>query len=392
MSESPFRIAVVGTIYFANSHCDVIATRWLEPREDDTAWGWPKPRSSIVSMSLEQIGDNDVGCEIFARNGVEIYDSVAGALGCGSDGLNVDGILLIGEHGDYPDNELGQKLYPRKELFDRIVRVFRESGRSVPGFCDKHLSWSTDLAREMQQTADEMGFMLFSSSSIPLCRRVPPVDLAGRDRVEEAVTLFYGPDECYGYHSFEFAQAIVERRAGGETGVEAITVHRGDDVWREVDAERISPELTDAALAAIVRASPGCVKEGDVRENSKGDGEVSAFCIEHRDGMRMTHINLSGHLSTWSLAMRIAGRDAPVVTVPVVDDATHFHAHFGTMSRIVEDAMIDNRPPFAPGRSLMTAGLTDFMMRARAQPGTRLATPALEFSYDPFGYEHTFAM
>ena len=58
--------------------------------------------------------------------------------------LAVDGVLLIAEHGDDPANEKGQKLYPRYELFEQILSVFRNSGRTVPVFNNKHLSWNWD--------------------------------------------------------------------------------------------------------------------------------------------------------------------------------------------------------------------------------------------------------
>jgi hypothetical protein len=50
----------------------------------------------------------------------------------GGKSLEVDGILLIGEHGDYPMNDKEQKLYPRFEMFLKITDVFRETGKSVP--------------------------------------------------------------------------------------------------------------------------------------------------------------------------------------------------------------------------------------------------------------------
>jgi hypothetical protein len=71
-----------------------------------------------------------------ARHGFPICPTVAEALS-----PPFDAVLLIGEHGDYP-NELGQKLYPRYELFQQIIEVLRKSGRVVPVFSDKHLSWS----------------------------------------------------------------------------------------------------------------------------------------------------------------------------------------------------------------------------------------------------------
>src|SRR3546814_8257628 len=58
--------------------------------------------------------------------------------------------LPICEHGEYPDNEKGQKLYPRRRLFEEIVKVFRATGRSVPVYNDKHLSYSWADARWMR--------------------------------------------------------------------------------------------------------------------------------------------------------------------------------------------------------------------------------------------------
>ena len=64
----------------------------------------------------------------------------------GGDKLAVDGVVFIGEHGEYPFNEKGQHLYPRYELYKQIMDVFRESGRSVPVNCDSS-SPTTGLKR-----------------------------------------------------------------------------------------------------------------------------------------------------------------------------------------------------------------------------------------------------
>ena len=56
--------------------------------------------------------------------------------------LAVEGVLLIGEHGNYPRNDKGQILYPRLEMMEQIAAAFRKAGRSVPVFNDKHLSYT----------------------------------------------------------------------------------------------------------------------------------------------------------------------------------------------------------------------------------------------------------
>ena len=38
-------------------------------------------------------------------------------------------MLLIGEHGNYPRNDKGQILYPRYEMMEQIVAVFRKTGQ-----------------------------------------------------------------------------------------------------------------------------------------------------------------------------------------------------------------------------------------------------------------------
>src|SRR5437763_2323 len=79
-----------------------------------------------------------------------------GILTLGGERLAVDGVLLIAEHGNYPLNEKGQILYPRFEMMEQIVSVFRKTGQVVPVFCDKHLSYSWDKAKQIYGWAQEL--------------------------------------------------------------------------------------------------------------------------------------------------------------------------------------------------------------------------------------------
>ena len=80
---------------------------------------------------------------------IPIFDSVREALTLGGKELAVDGVVLVGEHGDYHTNIRGQKYYPRWWLYQQIINVFRQSKRSVPVFNDKHLSTDWDEAKWM---------------------------------------------------------------------------------------------------------------------------------------------------------------------------------------------------------------------------------------------------
>ncbi|MEL7088505.1 MAG: hypothetical protein AAGL98_08725, partial [Planctomycetota bacterium] len=152
------RLAALSTVYRPLSHMDVLLHRWLERPPGDAAWGFAGHRTQIVSAYVQQFPENDIGRDRLASHGVPLYPGIREALtGGGGNELAVDGVLLIAEHGEYPNNEFEQKLYPRKDFFDQIVSVFDACGRSVPVFCDKHLSWDFGQARQMVEAAQQRG-------------------------------------------------------------------------------------------------------------------------------------------------------------------------------------------------------------------------------------------
>ena len=139
------KIAALTTTFYKYSHSEHIIDRFLD------GYGWEgehhRPPMDVVSLYVEQVGENDLSSERAKRHpDMKIYPTIADALTCGGKDLAVDGVLLIGEHGHYPENEKGQKLYPRYEFFKQVVDVYRSSGKTAPLFNDKHLSWSWDHA------------------------------------------------------------------------------------------------------------------------------------------------------------------------------------------------------------------------------------------------------
>ena len=109
-----------------------------------------------------------------AKYGVPIYRTIHEALTLGGDkDLAVDGVLLIGEHGDYPMNDKDQKLYPRFKMFLEITDAFRRTGRTAPVFNDKHLSFSWRQAKRMVEISQQMGFPMMAGSSVPVAHRRP---------------------------------------------------------------------------------------------------------------------------------------------------------------------------------------------------------------------------
>ena len=317
------RVAVVVTEYRPLSHADVLVKKLLEGYE--LFWTPVQPRVEVVSLYTDQVPANDTSREIAGRHGVPIYPTIREALTLGGSELAVDGVILVGEHGDYPLNEKGQKLYPRRRLFEETIAVFRESGRVVPVFTDKHLTYNWPDSKWMYDTALEMGIPLMAGSSMPISFRCPPGTVPLDAEVEEIVAVAHGPLESYGYHILEVAQALAERRRGYETGVAAVTCLYDDAFWEAWDlGERWSRDLQDAAIGAVPhkegeprafyerRRAEGTARQ--VERPVKGippeapyTGSERAFLVEYVDGLKVTVLMLAGYALDWGAAVQVKG-------------------------------------------------------------------------------------
>ncbi len=372
------KVAVISTVYYKYSHTDVILTRWFNKRETDKAWGWHRPRSHIVSAYVAQFPENDLARETFSKRNVPLYKSVAEALCCGGDTLAVDAILLIAEHGDYPYNRLGQKLYPRKELLDKIVEVFDATGKTVPVFHDKHLSWDFDLAKQMIETSRQHNFRLFASSSLPFCHFQPHLNVEEAE-LEEVVAVFpnvHGQPDHYAYHMLEVVQQCIERRKGFETGIERVTAFIGEDVWKTQDAGVWSQDLFEAAL----QASNPSIK--NYRDESKREFPTHAFRLEYVDGLKVTLVGFYP-LEDFAFALRPRNSEPPESSLCVAGKEVDHYPHFATLARVIEDFFWNEVEPFPLERSLLTAGASQAIIQAQVLPGVTFPTPHLKIAYRP---------
>src|SRR5262245_6164049 len=283
------KLALLTTTYHYLSHAYHIGGRFLSGYHSE--WGYQFPDSDLASIYAEQVGPKDLSKQIAKDHGVRHSASIADALTLGTGKLAVDGVLLIAEHGDYPYNAKGQKLYPRYEYFQKVVEVFRTSGKSVPVFVDKHLSFDRAKGFEMVATSRKLGFPMMAGSSLPVTWRRPELELPLGKVIKDALLVSRGELEIYGIHALEALQCMVERRTKGQQGVAAVEYLEGDAVWKAGDAGRWSWELLEHALGR----SPSR-NVGDPKENCKhfqappawGYTVPSprAFLIEYRDGLK----------------------------------------------------------------------------------------------------------
>ncbi|HTM49640.1 MAG TPA: hypothetical protein VL285_13190 [Bryobacteraceae bacterium] len=365
----PKRIAAVVTEYRPNSHADVIVGKYLDGfRQDGRP---PKPRSRVVSLFTAQVPANDLSRERARQHNVPIFPTIADALTMGKGRLAVDGVLLIGEHGDYPTNEKGQKLYPRYQFFTEITDVFRKTGRSVPVFNDKHLSYSWIKAKRMVEISRELNFPFMAGSSVPVAFRKPQVDTPLGAEVCHAVAIAYSGIEIYGFHTLEALQCMVERRGRGETGVAAVQCLEKEAVWNYLDKTPWARKLFDHALARSGTRTPGSPRES-VRE-------PAVFLVDYRDGLKAAAFLMTGAVKDFTVALDI-GRAEPLSVLMWLEEGKPY-GHFGCLVRNIEKMFETGQPTYPVERTLLTSGILDFAMESRFRAYKRLATRELDVRY-----------
>ena len=337
----------------------------------------------IVSFYADQFPANDMARESSRRLGVPLFPKIDEALCLGGKALAVDAVLLIGEHGDYPLNELGQKQYPRKEFFDQIVATMRRSDRFVPIFNDKHLSYRWDWAKEMYDQARELGIPLMAGSSVPLAERRPPLELPAEAQVEEAVSIHGGGLESYDFHAFEVLQSFLEARRGGETGISRVELVDGDAFKQAHAAGRWSHELAAAAMAAEQaadmkrQARPRTVPIP--KEPGRGD---HALLLTYKDGMRNTILKIGSSSDRWNFACRLRGQEKPLATALINGPWGNLNL-FSALSHAIAHFFKTGNAPYPVERTLLASGVLDAAMHSHHQGGKPIDTPQLEFAYKP---------
>ena len=360
------KIAAVITEYRVPAHADVIVGKFIKgfPTDD----GLIEPQVDIVSMYLDQIPDNDIGLQVSKEYDIPIYQSISAALCLGGSELAVDGVLSIGEHGSYAYNEKGQHMYPRRFFFEQICGVFSTSGRSVPVFSDKHLSYNWRDSKWMYDRAQQLGVPFMAGSSIPLGWRDPWLEHELDAPIEDALVLSFGGIESYGYHGLEALQCMIERRSGGEAGLAAVQCLEGEAVWRAGTDGLWSRELAEAAAAAGETAS------GSMEESCDNP---AAFLLEFRDGFKATLLQLNGYAKEWSYAARVDGQ------VLATGLRTHGppYPHFSYLGLNIEAMFLSGEPQYPVERTLLVSGALDALMDSRHRGHIRLETPHLDVAY-----------
>lgn len=381
--EQPrLKVAAVITEFTYRSHAHVILENFLKPYLFNGQW--TNSGCDVIGMYVDQFpAGRDMARAVSAEYQIPIYPTIDAALTAGGGALAVDGVLSIGEHGEYPHNEKGQHEYPRKRFFDEIVATFRRTGRVAPVFSDKHLSYRWDWAKEMYDTAQSMQFPLMAGSSVPLAERRPPFELAPDTKLKTAVSIHGGGVESYDFHGLEVLQSVVEARHGAEQGVASVQFLEGEKLWQAADQGRWSVPLAEAAMAAELGADQPPLKELIAKLMGDQNG-IHGILVKYRDGFEGTVLSVGGR-NRWNFACLEEGQSKPQATSFNVGPWENRNL-FKALSHAIQAHFRNRHAPYPVERTLLVTGALDVAMQSRFEGGKLLETPQLGIAYKPVDF------
>jgi hypothetical protein len=431
--QHPLRLAILGSVYRHGSNLQTIADRFLVgyPFEGD----WYMPNVQVVSLYVDQAirkadarptefdltmigagrpgGQRPAGAQGGAgarpseaaqhpeelgpmsdlsvsrskQFGFRLCRNIPEALRCGGDKLAVDAVLTVIEQDDYPVDDKGRILLPNYDFFQQCAQVFEAEGHSVPYFNHKQLSFSFSEAQSMVKTAEKLKFPLLAGSSMPVTWRLPDTDIPLGARVTEAVMVGVGGFDDMDFDALDALQSMLERRKGGETGVKAVQLLEGDDVWVARAAGRWSNDLLSSALSRSDTPLGLTVLDGRTQDLAAPGvleqlvKNPAAYCIEYNDGTKATLLMLNGAIRDYNISARVEGHG--MVSTQFFMTPPPNQTYSACLASKINQMYQTKTAPYSVQRTLLTSGMLEACLNSRHKLNQRLETPQLAISYKP---------
>ncbi|KAA0143162.1 hypothetical protein FYZ48_01970 [Gimesia chilikensis] len=370
-SRPQLPVAAIVTEYTPNSHADVLVGKILEGFQQQ---GGPGPDLKLAALYTDQVPERDMSRALSRKYEFPITDTIEEAITLGTKQVQVAGVLIVGEHGDYPYTpNTKQHMYPRKQFFDAITATFQKFGKSVPVYNDKHLGYRWQDAKAMVDTSRKMDFPLMAGSSLPVAWRHPTLTLPENCEIESVLTIGRGNFEAHGFHALEAQQCLIEHRRGS-TGVIAVETAQGKQIWAAEQAGKWNREMLKAALAVIPN-----VAKGKWEEILKDDSAF--YFLEHQDGLKSTVAMVNRLGRHYAVAVKLKGEDQPRATWIKLELDPPF-GHFAYLLKAIEHMIHTGQPAYPVERTLLTTGILDTVMHSLAAGGKRIETPQLAIDYE----------
>ena len=197
--------------------------------------------------------------------------------------------------------------------------------------------------------------------------------------------------DSYDFHALEVVQCMVERRKGGETGVEWVEAFRGEKFWKAYQDGLWSQELVKAALSRSHYLTGGIGTFTNAmptyEQIRSAVTNPMAYHYQYKDGLKCTIILFDGLLRDFNFAATIEGQAKPFSTqmyLPIPDrKRTTLADFFSPLVHHMEQLFLTGKSQYPVERTLLDNGILIAGVDSLYQNQERIQTPHLAINYQP---------
>lgn len=283
---------------------------------------------------------------------------------------------------------------------DRLLRIALD--RAPEGAaCFVHGALSSNLAlgREAVSVARSRKISLLAGSALNVAHRLPAVEVPAGTALSEALIVVQinqvmGPGQSGAgsgtlggaeMNALEGLLPIIERRAGGESGIRSIRWMEGDDIWKAGDKGLWSRPLLAAALSRSNSPQGDPVLDGRTQDIfglglvRKLARQPVAWQLTHHDGLKTTILVLDGVVNDFNFAVRSS--NGRTFSAQLFRAPPPVEQHYSLLMATIEDFLRGGASPWRVERNLLIAGLLENFRRPLARSGRVVETPDLALAY-----------
>ncbi len=253
---------------------------------------------------------------------------------------------------------------------------------NTPIFVHGALANSLQDARRLAGLAAKRSKPLAAGTSLSVAGRLPDIGIPLNAPMKEALVVVQGSFGAGEFAGINSLLPLVERRAGGESGIKRVYRYHGAILWGVARSGRWPRHLLSPSLSRSDSPQGDPVKDGRTQDLvglglvEKLASDPRGWVIEHRDGFRSTILTLDGAVADFNFAIEM--KDGSVLSAQIYQPPKPNEENYSRLAAVIERFFSSGRPPWPVERSLLTAHLQSLFLNLSLLGGSVTDVSALK--------------
>lgn len=185
--------------------------------------------------------------------------------------------------------------------------------------------------------------------------RLPPIDVPHDAQMSEALVVTVGESPLAELLAADGLFSLLERRRGGESGINRISTIRGQAVWNALKKGRPSQQLLEAALSRSDSPLGDAVTDGRTQDLMRLGlverlaREPVGYVLEHADGLTSTILKLNGVVRDINFAIGL--KTGQIISAQFYRPPAPNEHHWSMLAEVIQRYFATGALPWPTERS-----------------------------------------